>query len=116
MIFSKSEKHALFSLDNIQIMRISNIGFILNSSSIFEQFLKADFSPKTSAFKSSGQNLNFNARTNPLRAMATRTYIVRLKKVTVMLMTPLCWSLYGGDRFEILVSESLCWRRFSLYW
>ena len=36
--------------------------------------------------------------------------------VTVMLVTSLCWWLYDGDRFEMLVAESLCWRRFLLCW
>ena len=36
--------------------------------------------------------------------------------VTVMLVTSLCWWLYDGDRFEMLVAESLCWRLFSLCW
>ena len=32
------------------------------------------------------------------------------KWVTVMLATSLCWWLYDGDCFEMLVAESLCWR------
>ena len=36
--------------------------------------------------------------------------------VTVMLVTSLCWWLYDGDWFEMLVAESLCWWLFSLYW
>ena len=39
-----------------------------------------------------------------------------LDEVTVMLVTSLCWWLYDGDRFEMLVAESLCWRLFSLCW
>ena len=34
--------------------------------------------------------------------------------VTVMLVTSLCWWLYDGDWFEM--TESLCWRLFSLCW
>ena len=33
-----------------------------------------------------------------------------------MLVTSLCWWLYDGDWFEMLVAESLCWRLFSLCW
>ena len=33
-----------------------------------------------------------------------------------MLVTSLCWWLYHGDRFEMLVAKSLCWRFFSLCW
>ena len=29
--------------------------------------------------------------------------------VTVMLVTSLCWWLYDGDWYQILVAESLCW-------
>ena len=36
--------------------------------------------------------------------------------VKVMLVTSLCWWLYDGDWFEMLVAESLCWRLFSLCW
>ena len=36
--------------------------------------------------------------------------------VTVMLVTSLCWWLYDGDWFHMLVTESLCWRLFSLCW
>ena len=28
----------------------------------------------------------------------------------------LCWWLYDGDWFQMLVAESLCWRLFSLCW
>ena len=35
-------------------------------------------------------------------------------RVTGMLVTSLCWWLYDGDWFEILVTESLCWWFFSL--
>ena len=38
------------------------------------------------------------------------------KMVTVMLVTTLCWWFYDGDRFKMLVTESLCWRLFSLCW
>ena len=30
--------------------------------------------------------------------------------VAVMLVTSLCWWLYDGDIFEMLVAKSLCWR------
>ena len=33
-----------------------------------------------------------------------------------MLVTSLYWWLYDGDRFEMSVAESLCWRLFSLCW
>ena len=33
-----------------------------------------------------------------------------------MLVTLLYWWLFDGDWFEMLVSESLCWRLFSLCW
>ena len=36
--------------------------------------------------------------------------------VTVMLVTSLCWWLYHGDRFQMLVAEWLCWRLFSICW
>ena len=36
--------------------------------------------------------------------------------MTVMLVTSLCWWLYDGDWFEMVVTESLCWRLFSLCW
>ena len=36
--------------------------------------------------------------------------------VTVMLATSLCWCLYDGDWFQMLVAKSLCWRLFSLCW
>ena len=36
------------------------------------------------------------------------------KKVTKRLVTSLCWWLYYGDWFQMLVAESLCWRLFSL--
>ena len=39
-----------------------------------------------------------------------------LIRVTVMLVTSLCWWLYDGDWFEMLVAESLCWRFESLFW
>ena len=39
-----------------------------------------------------------------------------LPMVTVMLMTSLCWWIYVGDWFQMLVAESLCWRLFSLCW
>ena len=32
--------------------------------------------------------------------------------VTVMSVTSLCWWLYDGDWFEMLVAEWLCWRLF----
>ena len=31
-------------------------------------------------------------------------------------MTSLCWWLYDGDWFQMLVAESLCWRFFSSCW
>ena len=34
--------------------------------------------------------------------------------MTVILVTSLCWWLYDGDWFQMLVTESLCWRLFSL--
>ena len=33
-----------------------------------------------------------------------------------MLVTSLCWWLYDGDWFQMLVAESLYWRLFSLFW
>ena len=33
-----------------------------------------------------------------------------------MLVTSLCWWLYDGDWFKMLVTESLCWWLFSLCW
>jgi len=36
--------------------------------------------------------------------------------VTAMLVTSLCWWLYDGDLFQMLVAESLYWRLFSLCW
>ena len=33
-----------------------------------------------------------------------------------MLVTSLCWWLYDGDGFEMLVAESVCWRLLSLCW
>ena len=39
-----------------------------------------------------------------------------LKSVTAMLVTTLCWRLYDGDWFQMLMAESLCWRLFSLCW
>ena len=39
-----------------------------------------------------------------------------MKMVTVMLVTSLYWGLYDGDRFQMLVAESLYWRLFSLCW
>ena len=30
--------------------------------------------------------------------------------VTVVLVTSLCWWLYNGDWFQMLIAESLCWR------
>ena len=36
--------------------------------------------------------------------------------VTVILVTSLCWWLYDGDWFKMLVAESLCWWLFSLCW
>ena len=33
-----------------------------------------------------------------------------------MLLTSLCWWLYDGDWFQMLVAEPLCWRLFSLCW
>ena len=44
--------------------------------------------------------------------LAGRTDIL----VTVLLVTTVCWWLNDGDRFEMLVVESLCWRLFSLCW
>ena len=41
---------------------------------------------------------------------------MRVQTVTVMLMTSLPWWLYDGDRFQMLVAESLCCRLFSLCW
>ena len=43
-------------------------------------------------------------------------YDLLVKTVTVMLVTSLCWWLYDGDWFEMLMAESLCWRLFSLCW
>ena len=34
----------------------------------------------------------------------------------MILVTSLCWCLYDGDLFQMLVAESLCWRLFSLCW
>ena len=34
----------------------------------------------------------------------------------VMLVTTWCWWFYDSDRFKMLVTESLCWRLFSLCW
>ena len=34
----------------------------------------------------------------------------------MMLVTSLCSWLYDGDWFQMLVTESLCWRLFSLCW
>ena len=31
-------------------------------------------------------------------------------------VTTLCWWFYDADRFKILVTESLCWRLFSVCW
>ena len=42
--------------------------------------------------------------------------IILFLSVTVMLVTSLCWWLYDGDWFQMLVAESLCWRLFSLCW
>ena len=36
--------------------------------------------------------------------------------VTVMLVTSLCWWLYDGDWFQMLVADLLCWRLLSLSW
>jgi len=41
---------------------------------------------------------------------------VTFKTVTVMLVTSLCWWLYDGYWFQMLVAESLCWWLFSLGW
>ena len=35
---------------------------------------------------------------------------------TVMLVTTLCRWIYDGDRFNILATESLCWRLSSCWW
>ena len=43
-------------------------------------------------------------------------YLHNFLVVTVMFMTSLCWWLYDGDWFQMLVAESLCWRLFSLCW
>ena len=37
---------------------------------------------------------------------------IQYRMVTVMLVTSLCWWLYDGDWFQMLVAESLCWRLF----
>ena len=37
-------------------------------------------------------------------------------EVTVILVTLLCWWLYDGNCFQMLVAESLCWRLFLLCW
>ena len=42
----------------------------------------------------------------------TRNITQQNERVTVMLVTSLCWWLYDGDWFEMLVAESLCWRLF----
>ena len=42
--------------------------------------------------------------------------IALMKLVTVMLVITLCWWFYDGDRYKMLVTESLCWRLFSLCW
>ena len=42
--------------------------------------------------------------------------LLTIQEVTVMLVTSLCWCLYDGDWFKMLVAESLCWRLFSLCW
>jgi len=42
--------------------------------------------------------------------------VILNSEVTVMLVTSLCWWLYDGDWFQMLVSESLYWRLFSLCW
>ena len=49
---------------------------------------------------------------NPLMLVTS----FRSSAVTVMSVTLLCWWLYDGDLFEMLVAESLCWRLFSLCW
>ena len=41
-------------------------------------------------------------------------YLHNFLVVTVMFMTSLCWWLYDGDWFQMLVAKSLCWRLFSL--
>ena len=33
-----------------------------------------------------------------------------IRTVIVMLVTSLCWRLYNGDWFQMLIAESLCWR------
>ena len=48
-----------------------------------------------------------------------KTFILlryRPLSVTVMLVTSLCWWLYDGNWFQMLVAESLCWWLFSLCW
>ena len=40
----------------------------------------------------------------------------RIFLVTVMMVASLCWWLYDGDWFEMLVAESLGWQLFSLCW
>ena len=34
----------------------------------------------------------------------------------MILVTSLCWWLYDGDWFQMLVAESFCWRLFLLCW
>ena len=43
-------------------------------------------------------------------------WLLVIRTVTVMLVTSLCWWLYDGDWFEMLVAESLCWWLFPLCW
>ena len=43
-------------------------------------------------------------------------YFMWVYLVTVMLVTTLCWWFTDGDRFKMLVTESLCWRLLSLCW
>ena len=54
----------------------------------------------------------FHHVTNP----PSMTFWAISRSVTVMLLTTLCWWFYDGDRFKMLVTESLCWRLFSLCW
>ena len=53
--------------------------------------------------------------TNKLRRNQQLKIVVQ-HLASVMLTTTLCWWLYDGNRFKMLVTESICWKLFALCW
>ena len=70
----------------------------------------------TTNFKFTTNNLIFLLTITVDKHLCMTWYDCTEEMVTVMLVISLCWWLYDGDWFQMLVKESLWWRLFSLCW